>query len=229
MAIINNSAVYVIIPCFNEGEVIRSTIKSVLASGYAVIVVDDGSEDNTYENVRDLEIHYLKHPINLGQGAALQTGMKYALSQEKMEAIVHFDADGQHEVSDISALKSILEKEELDLVLGSRFIGEQKSNIPRIRNIVLKIGKIVNWVFYGLWLTDTHNGFRVISRVACEQIKFRENGSSHASEILGVIKAKKLRYQEAPVKVTYSAYSMKKGQKSWNAFSILIDIILSKI
>jgi len=226
----NNANVYVVVPCYNEAQVIRSTLIGLLDQQYAVILVDDGSTDDTIEQISDLEIHYLQHVFNMGQGAALQTGMSYALSQKNMEYVVHFDADGQHAVDDIKRLVLLNKENRIDVVLGSRFMkNEDLEKVPKMRRFVLKIGRMINWFFFKVKLTDAHNGFRVLSRKAVESIDLKENGSAHASEILGTIKQAGLSFMEAPVTINYTEYSKLKGQSSWAGLNILIDIILRKI
>ena len=113
---------FVIVPAFNEGEII-STLQGLIAAGYSVVVVDDGSTNGMDALVANLPVYFLRHPVNLGQGAALQTGMTFAL-QNGAEIIVHFDADGQHKVEDIETLLKPLHQGEADVVLGSRFLRE---------------------------------------------------------------------------------------------------------
>jgi glycosyltransferase involved in cell wall biosynthesis len=114
-----NPSVFIIVPAFNEREVILSTLQELIRAHYSVVVVDDGSTDGTAAQIADLPIYLLRHAINLGQGAALQTGMTFAL-KEGAEIIVHFDADGQHQIEDIETLIEPLRKGEADIVLGSR-------------------------------------------------------------------------------------------------------------
>ena len=141
----DSSSVFVVVPSYNEASVLRNTLESILSAGYEVICVDDGSTDETSSLIKYLDIHYLKHPINLGQGAALQTGMDYALKQQAMRMIVHFDADGQHSVSDIKTGIQTIQRKNLDLIMGSRFSDKSKhSNVPFFRKTVLTIGRFVN-------------------------------------------------------------------------------------
>lgn len=227
---IDPSSIFVVVPGFNEGSVIAQTIQPLLDKEYSVVFTDDGSTDNTSQVLKDMNIYYLRHPVNLGQGAALQTAMKYCLQISKAKFVVHFDADGQHAVSDIEhSVKAMIEGE-FDIVLGSRFLKkEDKLKVPIIRRMILYLGRVINWLFYGLWLSDSHNGFRVLSREALKKINLHENGSAHASEILGQIKKEKLRYKEVSITIIYTAYSIGKGQSSWAAFNIFIDLILRKL
>lgn len=221
-------SVFILVPAFNEGPVIRQTLEELLPLEHQIILVDDGSSDNTLEQVQDLPIHILSHMVNLGQGAALQTGMHYALSAGA-EILVHFDADGQHQASDIPALIQPIVDGQVDVVLGSRFLGENNSDIPLFRKCLLKSGILLNGLLTGLWLSDAHNGLRAMNRKALSHIHLRENGMAHATEILSEINRHQLRFQEIPVHIQYSAYATSKGQSSWNAFNILSDLILHKL
>lgn len=217
-------AVYVIVPAYNEESVIRETVRGLVDAGYEVIVVDDGSTDQTVNVLKGLPIHFLRHAVNLGQGAALQTGMRYA-QQLNATAVVHFDADGQHRVEDIARLLAPIQADEADVVLGSRFLSDT-STVPWRRKWLLKGAILINALFTGLWLSDAHNGLRALNATALGKITFQENGMAHATEILSEIRQHRLRYQEVPVQIHYSAYSQQKGQSAWHAFSILSDLFV---
>lgn len=216
------------VPAYNEGAVIRTTLQPVIEAGYSVVVVDDGSSDNTWEQLGGLGVHRLRHPLNLGQGAALQTGVSYALKQGA-EYIVHYDADGQHSPDDIEGLLAPVKAGEADLALGSRFLRQADwQAVPLGRRILLRGGVIVNGLLTGLWLSDAHNGARAMNRRAAEQIVLKENGFAHASEILQQIKAGGLRYVERPTRIRYTEYSQFKGQKASNALNILMDLVIRR-
>lgn len=221
--------VFVIVAAYNEGQVLRQTLSPLVEQGYSVVVVDDGSADDTSAVARRLPVHSLRHAINLGQGAALQTGMSYALRQGA-EICVHFDADGQHAAAELPQFVRPIELGTADVVLGSRFdLGADASSVPAAKRRLLRCAVLVNVALTGLWLSDAHNGFRAFSRAAAAKIDLRQNGFAHASEILSQIRAHRLRYIEVPTTVMYSDYSMAKGQSMWNAFNIVFDIALGKL
>ena len=221
--------IFIIIPCYNEKEVIRNTILPLMALPYEVVVVDDGSAENILEEIDDLNIHFLRHPVNLGQGAALQTGMDYAYQCEA-DFLVHFDADGQHQISDLEKMLKPLLENTCDVVLGSRFLNDQtKSEVPFYKRILLQSAKLVNGLFTGIWLSDAHNGFRALNREAFSKIRLEENNMVHATEIIQQIKQHELRYQEVSTEIIYTEYSKQKGQSPLNAISIFIDLILKKL
>ncbi len=221
--------VFIIIPSYNEGKVIADTVKPLIKMEYTVVVVDDCSTDNTREALAGLPVVYLKHDINLGQGAAIQTGLEYAL-EKNAEYAVTFDADGQHNYEEIPALLEPVINGRADIAMGTRFKRQEDiANVPFARKLILKGAIIVNGLFTGLWLTDAHNGFRAMNRTALSKIKLRENRMAHASEILSQVKSNHLRYEEVPVKIIYTDYSKLKGQSSMNSINILIDLLLKKI
>jgi len=222
-----NENVFIVIPCYNETEVIADTVRSLQKFPYKVVVVDDGSLTPVEQYLSGLHVYYIRHRINLGQGAALQTGMQFALEQGA-DAVIHFDADGQHNPNDIPVMLNALREKNVDVVLGSRFINpEDTKEIPPVRKIILRIARLVNGIFTGLWLTDAHNGFRCLSRKALQSIYIKENRMAHATEILQLIKKKSLSYVEVPTHITYTQYSMKKGQSSLNSINIFIDLVLN--
>lgn len=221
--------VFIVVPSYNEGPVLRATVEDLLHQDYQVIVVDDGSSTPADTLLRNLPVHYLRHSVNLGQGAALETGTEYALLQEA-DVIVHFDADGQHDASSLRALIQPILDGECDVVLGSRFLNRQhRSAVPFGRRVALRIGIFVSWLFTGLWLTDTHNGLRALSRSAAARIHMNEAGFAHATEILALIRKAGLQYREFPTLVRYSDYSRAKGQTSLNGFNILFDLVVSRV
>ncbi|MEM7658642.1 MAG: glycosyltransferase family 2 protein [Bacteroidota bacterium] len=226
---IARSDIYVIVPAYQEASVIRKVVDELLSEKWPVIVVDDASTDGTSDCIRHLPIHLLRHPINLGQGAALQTGMQYA-RQLGAQAVVHFDADGQHQVGDMEALLQPIMRGEVDVVMGSRFLTEEsKTSVPLRRRRLLKIAIGINALFTGLWLSDAHNGLRALNAKALARIHLRTNGMAHATEILSEIRKHQLRYCEVPVHIQYSDYAQQKGQRWHHALGILGDLILHKL
>lgn len=222
------SSVGVVIAAYNEGEALGGVVASLLERSFAnVIVVDDGSRDNTAQVAKAAGAHVLRHPINLGQGAALQTGIDYAL-RLGCEYVVTFDADGQHSADEISPMLAHLIASQSDIVLGSRFLGNTV-NMPRSKAITLWLAVRFTRLSTGLELTDTHNGFRALSAKAARSMRIRQDRMAHASEILDEIARHKLRYSEFPVTITYTQYSMAKGQRIMNSVHILKDQLVGKL
>ena len=224
-----SKSTFVIVPAFNEESVLLSTLESLLRSDYTILVVDDGSKDHTWRIIRGLPVHALRHAVNLGQGAALQTGMIYAL-QQGAEVLVHFDADGQHSIEDIGSLVEPIYHQQADVVFGSRFLQRADAEaVPPVKRLLLKGAVVVNGLLTGIWMSDAHNGLRAFSRKAAQEIRLSENGYAHATEILNEIRKRKLRYLERPTHITYSDYAVKKGQPIWNSINIVIDVLLRKV
>jgi len=226
--------VAIIIPAYNEGEVLRSTVEELVAyireNGFPwrIVVVDDGSQERQAEVLRDLPVVCLRHCVNAGQGAALQTGMTYAL-KTGADAAVHFDGDGQHSPQDIPVLLRTLEGG-ADLAVGSRFLRvEDTARIPQFRKWLLKVARRVDALFTGIRLTDAHNGFRALNRKALEAIELHENRMAHASEIIMQARQHSLVIQEVPVTIRYTEYSRQKGQHWTGALDITIDLLFNKL
>ena len=226
---IDLTRVLVIIPAFNEGKIIEDVISSVLSIGYSLVVVDDGSRDDTYSRIAKYPCFTLRHIINLGQGAALQTGFDFGLNQTKWDVFVTFDADGQHRVEDIEVMIKPILDNQVDVVLGSRFLGVDPENIPKSRRFFLKMATLLTRIIARIKVTDTHNGFRAFSRQALSQIDLMHNDMTHASEILSIIHDKNFNYVEVPVKIIYSKYSLAKGQTLLNGINILWDMFFDEV
>lgn len=221
-------AIFVIIPAYNENEVIRAVIDDLLPYHYQLVVIDDGSAVPLSTVLKKLPVYLLRHPVNLGQGAALQTGIEFALGKNA-PYIVSFDGDGQHQAADIQKLLSELENDTADIVSGSRFLGKNDGQVPKGRKFMLQTARHLNFLFTGVLLTDAHNGLRAMTNKAATAIRIRQNGMSHATEILAEIRKNRLRHKEVPVTIRYTDYSKKKGQSAWGSFRILFDILLNKI
>lgn len=220
----NSEALYIVVPAYREAGVIAGTVAGLLSVCSNVVVVDDGSADATAENACAAGAAVVRHPVNLGQGAALQTGIVYAV-QQGARFIATFDADGQHRPQDIAAMLQTLKADGLDIVLGSRFLGEAE-DLPPLRRMVLKAAVLFTRLTTGLKVTDTHNGLRVMTADAARQLDLVQDRMAHASEMLAQIAALKLAYKEVPVTVSYSPYSLQKGQRLSGAFRVLADLVI---
>ena len=216
---------WIVIAAWNEAERIGPTLQTL--KGFPTIVVDDGSRDETFETARQHATWVLRHPINCGQGAALQTGIDFALSQGA-EAIVTFDADGQHDASEIPDLVQPVLSGRVDVALGSRFLG-RTIDMPASRRWLLKTAVFFTRLTSGLALTDVHNGFRCFSASAARRIRIRQPRMAHASEILDQISQLGLRYEEVPVTIRYSAESLVKGQRTSDAIRIGGEILVERV
>lgn len=223
----DGTRIWIVIPAYNEGEVLRDVVSGVAAFYKNIIVVDDCSTDKTGAVACEAGAVVLRHPINLGQGAALETGIRYALLRGA-ETIVTFDADGQHQVEDIAVLVRRQADTGADIVIGSRFLG-QAQGLPWLRRIVLRLAVIFTRITSGVRLSDAHNGFRLFTRHAAEKIRISQNRMAHASEIIGQVGTLGLSVAEAPVTILYTEYSLRKGQKLSNAINILSELFIARL
>lgn len=214
------SETWVVIAAFNEGKVIRDVVAEVVAAGWQVVVVDDGSRDDTAAAARMAGATVVRHGINLGQGAALQTGVDYAIRRRGARYIVTFDADGQHRCEDIPLLVDALE--DADIALGSRFLGGVEGASQR-RVALLRTATVVSNKLSGMKLSDAHCGLRAFRASVAEQLRITQERMAHASELLRKIKTSGLRVVEVPVTVRYTEHSMSKGQGGIQAVRILFD------
>jgi len=222
---LNNLNVWVVIAAFNEELVIRQTIFDLKEHLDHIVVVDDCSSDGTASIAMQLGVHVLRHPINLGQGAAIQTGIDFAI-QNHANYIVTFDADGQHNPAEILPMIMMVHEKGVEVGIGSRFMGEAK-NISYERKLLLKLALWYTRFFNpGLDITDVHNGFRVLSSNFCKQFRFQQNRMAHASEILSHLSKSRTAFIEYPVTITYTDYSVAKGQRGINAVRIMMELAM---
>lgn len=219
---------YIIMPVYNEGQVIEDTIKGVLKTYPNLVCVNDGSTDNSAEKISKTAAILVDHPINMGAGAATQTGIEFALQDKDAQYFVTFDGDGQHRVEDVAPMLKHLQDNNLDIVIGSRFLGEVE-NISGFKSLFLRTAKLFNKFTTRIDITDPHNGLRVFNRKFAESLDITLHGFAHASEIIEHIGSGKFMYGEYPVTVVYTDYSLKKGQPMLNAVNIVFDLFFNRI
>lgn len=224
---VDTGNVWVVIPAYNEDRMIGKVVDDVRRIFANVVVIDDASTDDTTLKAKSAGAHVVRHPINLGQGAALQTGFVYALTAGALH-IVTFDADGQHHIEDVPVMLERLASSGVDIALGSRFLG-QAIGMSRGRRWLLQAATLFTKITTGLSLSDCHNGLRVLTAEAARALNIRQNRMAHASEILNGIRAHHLTYIEVPVTISYTDYSREKGQTFGDAFVICRDLIAMKL
>ncbi|MCL2454408.1 MAG: glycosyltransferase family 2 protein [Micrococcales bacterium] len=215
---------WLVVPLFNEAQVIADVITEARRTFPKIVCVDDGSGDDSAARARAAGAVVVQHPINLGQGAALQTGFSYALQDPAMQYVVTFDSDGQHQVSDAEAMVERLRQKDVDVVFGSRFL-DARTKPGLLKRLVLRVATGMSNLFTRTRLTDAHNGLRALNRTALTSIQIRQNRMAHASEIVAQVAKSKLRYTEVPVHVLYTEYSRAKGQSIWNSVNILTELL----
>jgi glycosyltransferase involved in cell wall biosynthesis len=217
----------IVLPAFNESGMISRVVREVRELYPLVIVVDDGSTDRTADRAREAGATVARHPLNRGQGAALQTGMTLAL-RLGAECIVTFDSDGQHRVRDIDSLIAPIREGHAEIVLGTRFHGGD-AEVPAGRRLLLRCATLFTRVVSGARVTDAHNGLRAFSRRAAREIEITMDRMAHASELIDQVRRSGLAWVEVPVTVRYTEYSRNKGQRASGAFRIVIDYVLGRL
>lgn len=217
------SEAWIIVPAFNEATVIGEVVAELRTVFDHVVCVDDGSADGTGEIARQAGAFLVRHPINLGQGAAIQTGVEYARKQNGANVFVTFDADGQHRVKDVVRMIDRLNQGDVDIVIGTRF-GQQVANRPPfVKRMVLQTAARLSRRGRRLGLTDTNNGLRVFNKTVADGMNITMSGMSHATEIVMMIAENHWRVAEVPVEVLYTEYSKSKGQPLLNGVNIIFD------
>ena len=216
---------WVVVPLYREETVIASVLEGLHRRFENVVCVDDGSPDGSAARAQAAGAVVVRHGLNLGQGAALQTGISYALRDEGMRSVVTFDADGQHRVEDADAMVRRLEAERLDVVFGSRFL-DDRTELDRLRRTVLRAATVYTNATTRVPLTDAHNGLRALSRRAAQTLHLKHDRMAHATEIVQQVGRSDLRWAEHPVHILYTEYSRSKGQSLLNSVNILVDTLL---
>ena len=221
-----DEAVWVVIPLYNEASVVGRVVEELLSAFVHIVCVDDGSTDGSAEVAEAAGARVIRHPFNIGQGAALQTGISYARSQPGAEFIVTFDADGQHRLVDAQAMVALARAEGVAIVFGSRFL-DDRTRPGVLKKMVLKTAVLVTNLTTGLTLTDAHNGLLVIRTDAAQALSLKQDRMAHATEIVLQLGRTRLPYLEFPVEVLYTDYSRAKGQSLLNSINILVDLVIN--
>ena len=214
--------VWIVVPAFNEAGVIGEVIADLRSVFTNVVCVDDGSADHTGEVALKAGAHLVRHPANLGQGAAIQTGVEYALRQPGAQVFATFDADGQHRVKDLVTMIDRLGAGDVDVVIGTRF-GPGVSRPPLLKRVVLQTAARLSPRGRRLGLTDTNNGLRVFNKTVADGLDITMSGMSHATEFIILIAENRWRVAEEPVEVLYTEYSKSKGQPLLNGVNIIFE------
>ena len=220
---IDTSGVWIIVPAFNEAQVIGDVVADLRSAFAHVVVVDDGSRDDTADVALAAGAHVVPHPVNLGQGAAIQTGVEYARRQPGAELFATFDADGQHRVADVLTMLERISRGDADLVIGTRFTGSTSARTPPLKRFILRTAAWLSPSSRRLGLTDAHNGLRVFNRTVADHLELTMSGMSHAVEFIKLADENRWRVTEQPVEILYTEYSLSKGQPLLNGVNIVFD------
>jgi glycosyltransferase involved in cell wall biosynthesis len=223
-----NDDVWVIVPTYNEAEVVRGVIEQLRQHFPNVVGVDDGSKDASAAEILAGGARLVRHPMNLGAGAALQTGLEFALLDPGAQYFLSFDADGQHRVADAVAMVRQIRAEPVDVLLGSRFLGSA-NNMKASRKALLLLARTFERVSSGIALTDAHNGLRVFNRDFAAHLQLSMADMAWASQFLARMAERDATYAEYPVTIDYTEYSLSKGQHSINSINIGVDLIVNRV
>lgn len=216
--------IFCVIPAYNEAQNVITVINKVKPLVDELVIVDDCSSDETFELAKTTSASVLRHIINRGQGAALQTGNDYALNHGA-DIIVHFDSDNQFLAEEIKDVIQPIIAGQADIVFGSRFLGK-KSNLPKFKkNIIMPLARAINKAFFDINLSDPQNGFRAMSAKVAREIKIENDKMAHCNEILIKAFKNKYRVQEVPITVIYHEF----GQKFSGGIRIIKDLIYKKL
>lgn len=223
--------IWIIIPAFNEASIIGDVISDVRSVFPNVVCVDDGSRDGTADLAVRAGAHVVPHPVNLGQGAAIQTGVEYARSRPEARVFATFDADGQHQVKDVVRMIDRLDTDGADLVVGTRFANPDAhavTHTPPLKRIILRAAAFLSPQSRAFGLTDAHNGLRVFNKLVADELNLTMNGMSHAGEFISLAYENRWRVVEEPVEILYTDYSKSKGQPLLNGVNIVFDGLLRR-
>jgi len=225
--------VWVVVPVYNEEEVVEGVLRELVGLGYGVVAVDDGSRDQSAARAAAAGAAVVRHPTNLGQGAALQTGFDFAL-RRGAAVVVTFDADGQHRAEDLPALLAALDGRDaagrsVEVALGSRFLSPSSlAAVPRGRALLLRAAVLFTRWVGGVRVSDSHNGLRALRASALGRLRLTQSRMAHASELLHLLRALDLPFAEVPVTVRYTPRSLAKGQSALGALNILTDLFVRR-
>ncbi len=216
---------WLVIPLYNEAQVIGDVVHEARQTFPNIVCIDDGSRDDSAMEAKNAGAYLVQHPINLGQGAALQTGISFVLERTNAKYLITFDADGQHRVSDAVAMVLHARENDMSIIYGSRFLGGEVE-ASFLKRVVLKTAAFATRLKTGLKLTDAHNGLKLLRRDAAERIDLKQNRMAHASEIVSQLSATELKWCEMPVHIRYTEYSKQKGQSLLNSVNIVVELLL---
>lgn len=216
--------IYILIPVYNEEKIISKTIANLQSHFDNILIINDGSTDGTLQSLNGINITLINHPINLGQGAAIKTGIEFILKFSDADAVITFDADGQHLVKDALYFSNKIFEIKEEIIFGSRFLGFEK-NIPLSKRILLKFAIFLTNILYSIKMSDTHNGLKAIKRSGLEKLDLTIEGYGFETEIIMSVSKKKILYIEEPTDIVYTDYSMAKGQSIFNAIRIFEELL----
>lgn len=222
----DTEGVYLVVPAYNEEAHVEKVLREIANEGYNIILVNDGSHDNTLNIAREVQndypkqIYIVSHVINRGLGAALKTGMTDALKHDA-KYIITFDADGQHAFEDIAKVVKPLKDEKVDVVIGSRIF----EDMPTTKRFANNVMNILTYIFYGMNVKDSQSGLRAFSAKAAKQIDVVSAGYGVSSEFIKEIKDHNIPFDEVPIKTIYTDETQHKGTNAIVGIKIMFKMI----
>ncbi len=224
--------VALIMPAYNEGSVIASVIQKLWAVfektnySFQIIVVDDGSKDNTLSEAKRAGAYTIRHILNTGSGGATATGLSYA-QRHNFDVACTCDADGQHDPHDVLRGVDEIVHSDFDLLIGSRLIND--NGMSRIKILGNKGLTWVTRLLFGIKVTDSQSGLRVLSSRGLQELKWKTTGYEFCSEMLWRARQLNLMVGEFPIQAIYTEYSKLKGQNNWNAINIIKSLLTRRV
>jgi glycosyltransferase involved in cell wall biosynthesis len=218
--------VHILIPVYNEESKISEVILELKQYFKNIVVVNDGSSDSSLDVLNQLDVVVINHLLNLGQGAAISTGINFFKNLKNVNAVITFDADGQHSVEDAVAFAREITICKEDIIFGSRFL-KHKMNIPPLKRFVLSTVTFITNKITKMNLTDSHNGLKAYKIDLIKDMQIDIDGFAFESEIISIISKNNIAYKEMPTNTIYTEYSKNKGQKLRNGLIIIEDIYKS--
>lgn len=217
---------FVVLPAYNESTRIQPVIESIACKGYNIIIVNDGSSDNTLEVIKESKrkypnrIHIYSLIINRGVGVATQTGFD-AVLKFNPKYVVSMDSDGQHSADDLENVIKPLVTGEVQAVIGARPLDE----MPFSRNFANKIMNLLTRIFYNVNVSDSQTGFRAITLEALKKININAKGYLISSEFIRELHDNKIPFTEVTIKTIYTPETQAKGTNAKEAIKIFIQML----
>jgi len=218
--------IWIIIPAYNEENIIKDVLEELLSRGFKLVVIDDGSTDNTYNVVQTViqnnpgKGYLYHHPINRGLGATLKTGIEVCL-EKNADIVVTFDADGQHNPDDILPVCQPVIDGKADVVIGTRDFND----MPSVKKISNQLMNLITWIFYGARVKDSQSGLRAFNKKAAVALDIESREYGISSEIIREINQKELHMDEVPIETIYTDYALAKGTNLKVGLKILVRMI----
>lgn len=223
----DTTGVFLVIPAFNEEKTVGEILEKIAKLNYKIVLVDDGSEDNTYKIARKSKDKYpdnifiYRHIINRGLGAALKTGMNGAL-EHGAKFVVTFDADGQHAIADIAKVCKPLVNKEAEVVIGARPF----EDMPRSKNFANTLMNFLTLIFYKTNVKDSQSGLRAFNADVIPKLNIISQGYGVSSEFIREIRINHLKLAEVTITTIYTPETQAKGTNALVGVKILLKMLV---